>query len=98
MVKSRSAEWQEAYQNALCETDQEKFMTKILPQKSPLFSRLQQMHKPISKDEVIAIYHAAHALRILSYDLYTREKREHSHSNAEAVGIVPIKSRLCHNS
>jgi hypothetical protein len=36
MVKSRSAEWQEAYQDALCETDQEKFMTKILPQKSPL--------------------------------------------------------------
>jgi hypothetical protein len=41
------------------------------------FSRLQQMHEPISKDEVIAIYDAVHVLRILSYDLYTREKREH---------------------
>ena len=77
MVKSRSAEWQEAYQDALRETDQEKLMTKISAAEVALFSRLQQMHEPICKDEVIAIYDAVHVLRILSYDLYTREKREH---------------------
>ena len=73
MVKSRLAEWQEAYQDALRETDRKKLMTKISAAEVALFSRLQRVHEPICKDEVIAIYDAVHALRILSRDLYTGE-------------------------
>jgi uncharacterized protein YqeY len=77
MAKPRLAEWQEAYQDALRETDQEKLMTKISAAEAVLFSRLQKMHQPIRKDEVIAIYDAVHSLRILRCDLYSRQKREH---------------------
>lgn len=73
----RLAEWQEAYQDAVRETDQEKLMTKISAAESALFSHLQQMQRPIYKDEVIAIYDAVHSLRILRCDLYSRKKREH---------------------
>jgi hypothetical protein len=77
MVKPRLAEWQEAYQDALRETDQQKLMTKISAAETALFSRLQQMHQPIHKDEVIAIYDAVRSLQILRCDLYSLKKREH---------------------
>jgi hypothetical protein len=76
MVKLRLAEWQEVYQDALRETDQEKLMAKIPAAEFALFSRLQQMHRPIYRNEVIAIYDAVHSLRILRCDLYSRKKRE----------------------
>jgi len=68
-------EWQEAYQDALRETDREKLMTKISAAEVALFSRLQQMHEPIGKDEVIAIYDAIHSLRTLSCDLSKHRRR-----------------------
>jgi hypothetical protein len=77
MVKPRLAKWQEAYQDALCETDQERLMMKISAAEFALFSRLQQMHRPLYRDEVIAIYDAVYSLRILRCDLYSRKKQEH---------------------
>jgi hypothetical protein len=70
MVRPRLAEWQEAYQEALHETDQEKLLTKISAAENVLFSRLQQMHyQPTYRDEAIAIYDAVHSLRLLRCDL-----------------------------
>ncbi len=76
-AEPKVAEWQSTYRDAINETDAEKLIARICAAESALFLRLQQMpYGPTHRDEAMAIYDAAHALRLLRCELYARSKQE----------------------